>query len=784
MNFIKQLSSKCLVLSAVLFFLAPFLLVEGSPSLAQQCVTPPSGLVSWWGADNNALDMVGTNNGTSMNGATYAAGKVGQAFSLDGVDDYMLIGDPIPASLQIQNEISLEAWIYITEYQGNYELIAGSQYDPNNAGASLFLANEFGMGQIMLNLGDGTWHQTITSTSVPLNQWVHVVGTRKAGEDGAIYFNGVPQPLWMNVGWTGSISYSGAWFAIGLQKDQINRHFKGLIDEAAIYNRALSLGEIAAIYNAGSAGKCKPCTSPPSGMVGWWSGDGHPFDLVGSNNGTLQGAATYADGKVEKAFSFDGLTNFVSVPYTPSLDFTDGDFSIDAWVYPTTVDTYGEGIAGRLPSDNSSGWGFAIQGSTYGTAGKLNIFGKGDWIGQSNGTVATNIWTHVAITRSGNSLTYYINGSPSGSYTNAYSTGSFNNSLSLVIGDIYPSWAETVWRFSGLIDEVEIFNRALSAEEIAAIYNAGSASKCKPCFTPPSNLISWWKGENNANDSADSNHGTLMNGTTFDTGMVGQAFKFDGVDDYVQIVAPAGLPVGNAPRSMDLWFRTPRNPTSQTENALVQYGSPSNGQMFGLITSGNCPGKLYFYGHSADLCGTTTILPDTWYHAVVTYDGTTLSLYLNGNLESQAPMTLNTVIDANGLTIGYRVGGALWQGLIDEVEVFNRALSAEEIAAIYSAGSAGKCSFTFIYVSKDDLCGGNKPCSPHIQNGIASASIPATIKITGETYIEDILLDFSREITVQGGWDTNFTSSSSYTTIHGSITITDGTMIIENIILQ
>jgi hypothetical protein len=266
--------------------------------------------------------------------------------------------------------------------------------------------------------------------------------------------------------------------------------------------------------------------------------------------------------------------------------------------------------------------------------------------------------------------------------------------------------------------------------------------------------------------------------------MVGQAFKFDGVDDYVQIVAPAGLPVGNAPRSMDLWFRTPRNPTSQTENALVQYGSPSNGQMFGLITSGNCPGKLYFYGHSADLCGTTTILPDTWYHAVVTYDGTTLSLYLNGNLESQAPMTLNTVIDANGLTIGYRVGGALWQGLIDEVEVFNRALSAEEIAAIYAAGSAGKCSFTFIYVSKDDLCGGNNPCFPNIQNGIASASIPATVKITGETYIEDILLDFSREVTLQGGWDANFTSDSSYTTIDGSITITNGTMIIENIILE
>jgi len=88
------------------------------------------------------------------------------------------------------------------------------------------------------------------------------------------------------------------------------------------------------------------------------------------------------------------------------------------------------------------------------------------------------------------------------------------------------------------------------------------------------------------------------------------------------------------------------------------------------------------------------------------------------------------------------------------------------------------------YVSKDGFCSGHNPCYPNIQNGIAMASGPSIIEITQETYNENIVLNFDEEITLEGGWDTNFTANSSYTTINGSLTITSGTMIIENIILQ
>ncbi len=89
-----------------------------------------------------------------------------------------------------------------------------------------------------------------------------------------------------------------------------------------------------------------------------------------------------------------------------------------------------------------------------------------------------------------------------------------------------------------------------------------------------------------------------------------------------------------------------------------------------------------------------------------------------------------------------------------------------------------------IYVSQDGSCSGHNPCYPNIQNGIAMAPVPSVIKITQETYNENVVLDFNETIFLEGGWDMNFTSNSSYTIIKGSLTISNGKMIIGWIILQ
>ena len=79
-----------------------------SPGAAEECVEPPAGLVSWWPGDGNAEDIHGSNDGTLMNGAGFAPGMVGEAFSINGANDEVLIGNP--ANLQLQ-DFTIDAWV-------------------------------------------------------------------------------------------------------------------------------------------------------------------------------------------------------------------------------------------------------------------------------------------------------------------------------------------------------------------------------------------------------------------------------------------------------------------------------------------------------------------------------------------------------------------------------------------------------------------------------------------------------------------------------------------------
>ncbi|MGC8991428.1 MAG: LamG-like jellyroll fold domain-containing protein, partial [Verrucomicrobiia bacterium] len=171
------------------------------------------------------------------------------------------------------------------------------------------------------------------------------------------------------------------------------------------------------------------------------------------------------------------------------------------------------------------------------------------------------------------------------------------------------------------------------------------------CLPQPAGLVSWWPGNANPEDIVGPNDAAAMGGLGYADGMVAQAFNLDGSSAFAQVATPAGLPLGNAPRTLALWFKTSRNLASDTESALFQYGSDANGQMFGLITSANAPGRLYFFGYNRDVAGNTPLAPDTWYHAAVTYDGTTVTLFLNGQPDGFRAVDLNTTLNANGLTI-------------------------------------------------------------------------------------------------------------------------------------
>lgn len=231
--------------------------------------------------------------------------------------------------------------------------------------------------------------------------------------------------------------------------------------------------------------RCMPepeCVSPPPGMISWWPGDGNANDIFGTNDATPQNGATFVPGMVGQAFSFDGVDDFVEVPEDGSLDLN-GDFTIDAWVRPNE-------LSGSIPRPIVSKYSFAGQNWPY-TAWELSARNDGNvQFGvlcgattlstvTTNPVVSVGEFAHVAAVyrQSVPSVEIHVDGVLQAVNSGGTCTAINQNDIPVRIGMRIDAAVTTF--FNGLIDEVEIFNRALSASEIQSIFNAGSAGKCK-----------------------------------------------------------------------------------------------------------------------------------------------------------------------------------------------------------------------------------------------------------------------------------------------------------------
>jgi hypothetical protein len=155
--------------------------------------------------------------------------------------------------------------------------------------------------------------------------------------------------------------------------------------------------------------------------------------------------------------------------------------------------------------------------------------------------------------------------------------------------------------------------------------------------------------------------------------------------------------------------------------------------------------------------------------------------------DSSDGITWNSLGNGTRITGGWQITGLalpLYQNHYVRARGYAPGGRGNGSESLYESVRMFYLNTPIIYVSTNGSCGGKDPCSSKIQDGIDQASTQSIIEITEETYAEDVVLDFNQKITLNGGWDTGFTSSSSYTTIIGSIMVTNGTMILENIILK
>ncbi len=239
-----------------------------------------------------------------------------------------------------------------------------------------------------------------------------------------------------------------------------------------------------------------PCAPVFTGLISWWRAESNAVDAVGIDHGTLSGSVQFTPGQVGQAF--DLSTGYVTIPDRDTWAFAGNDFTIELWA------RFNSGIAnslehpyGGLLIGNDEGpfwvnkWFFAYGGGVL--SFHINDPTNGPvWLAQTPFTPSANDWYHLAISRQSNTFSIYINGTLAGTDTSSRLVP--NASAPLTIG-----YSEG-FGFSGALDEVSLFNRALSPTDLMSIYAAGPNGKCvvPPVLPAVSRLINIDFGAGNA----------------------------------------------------------------------------------------------------------------------------------------------------------------------------------------------------------------------------------------------------------------------------------------------
>ncbi len=417
-----------------------------------------------------------------------------------------------------------------------------------------------------------------------------------------------------------------------------------------------------------------------------------PLDASASGrNGAITGAVR-VPGKVGRAMSFDGVNDWVTVldgaANTP-LDLTNG-MTLEAWVNPGTMTGWETVIMKERGANNLSYALYAMDGGASGSTAPAGVVrvNPSDRTVQGTSQLPSGAWSHLATTYDGVTQRLYVNGVQVASRPQTGNMAAGNQALRIggngsFAGEFY----------NGLIDNVRVYNRALSAAEIGAEITAAGGTTPPPPPPPPVNpalpvlSLNFDEASGNAIDSASGLVGTVS-GATRVAGVRGNALSFDGVNDVVTVPDAAALDLTTG-MTLAAWVNMGARDGWETiilKENVGNYSYALYAQDGGTVQGGSPEpsGNVTLAGRNETLLGQAALGAGTWVHLATTYDGTTQRLFVNGVEVSNNAVTGTIDVGAGALRIG---GNSVWageyfQGLIDEVRIYNRALTAAEINAV------------------------------------------------------------------------------------------------------
>jgi len=436
------------------------------------------------------------------------------------------------------------------------------------------------------------------------------------------------------------------------------------------------------------------------------------IDSWGDNNGTNHGADLVSTDCISGGCaSFISSNNdYIDCGNGASLNIT-GAITIEAWVKPNSALPIEQAI---IANNNSSSVGYWVVYNRYSNK-KLGFFGVNNTMASSDGNIEPNEWTHVVVTREGTDITFYINGDfdiirPIGGTVNPASNESF------IIGKRSDG---NYWYFSGQIDEVQIYDTAISEAQIKQLIeilvviviigilssfifftindSVEKANIAKSKMFAESirnnfllNLVSEWKFDNSSDlgiDSWGSNNGTNYGADSVSTDCVsgGCASFISSNSDYVDCGNDASTQISGS-ITVGMWLY---KKIADHNNIPISRGPY------------NTAGSWYFHTSDAgssflrikDISYSAPTIPNNeWTHLVWTHNGGDgngiLNFYKNGSFDRGATnaIAISGTPTLNLLIGKYHNAGYEFNGSIDEVQIYNTAIPASQIKQNYLAG--------------------------------------------------------------------------------------------------
>ena len=396
-----------------------------------------------------------------------------------------------------------------------------------------------------------------------------------------------------------------------------------------------------------------PNTAPLSnGLVGYWTFDGavtnwatgQTQDISGNGNtGQLVNMSTSTSpvaGKIGQALTFDGSSSYVSTATNQGNGSSLQTITLSVWFKTTAA--IGNKIVGLEDTQTGTGSSAYDREIYIGSNGKVYgyVYDGGEEYVTSTATYTDGKWHHAVVTIAVNSaMKLYVDGilqqaTPIGVPCSTYPTSYWR------IGSYLEAHGNGAsGYFNGTIDDVRIYNRALSATEVKQLYTLGAANighsntvalanGLVGYCTMDGSSINWATGQM-TDVSGSGNTGQLISMSTSSSpvaGKVGQALNFDGSSSAVSLGDVAPLKITGR-YTLSGWFQS--NSPASTQTIVGKTHTGMSGYFIGLY------GGLAFVQNNGVWTDVGNVVSDTkWHHMVGTYDGTNLRIYLDGVLHS------------------------------------------------------------------------------------------------------------------------------------------------------